>query len=153
MDELKAYIESVTGVPAALMNGTTPEEIITSARALLAFKQTAPESENAPGKTPAELFAGWLNALEGNAPAETEADKARAELDKLAEMVRTARGGYPYTADPGEANAPADQDAGKTPAELFAEWAQTKTEFNPAKLEPGTEALKALIAGALKANN
>ena len=150
MDELKAYIEGVTGVPAALMTGTTPEEIIASARTLLAYKKTA--DETTPGKTTAEQFSEWLNAVNGNAP-ESETDKARAELDKLAEMVRTARGGYPYTADAGEAPAPADQNAGKTPAELFAEWAATKTEYNPAKLEPGTEALKAIIAGALKPNN
>lgn len=125
LEELKNEIEQRTGIPAKLLTGETPEENISQAKALLAYKR---EHEAQQPKSTAEQFADWLNAKQGIDPE----DKEGAALTDIEEAVRVAAGGYPMAKDGGEVtNLPDPRPA----REQFAEWLDRKgsLKYDPSK--------------------
>lgn len=116
IDELKKDIEQRTGVPAAIIQGETNEEVIAHAKALLAFKMQedakAGRTESRPTK---ELFALWINGEEE-------------KLDPVAAMANIEKeNNYPKLKDSGEPPAGAQNASTR---EQFANWFNNPTPDN-----------------------
>ena len=126
IDEIKQAIEQRAGVPASLLTGETAEEVIATAKALLAYKK---ETDAQRPRSMAEQFSDWMNAREGIEQPDTAA-QALADIEKAA---RVEAGGYPMTRDAGEALYTSKADV----KEQFAEWLGKKTAFDPFKSEDG----------------
>ena len=120
IDELKQEIEDYTGIPANMLNGETAEENIAQAKALLAYKREAANSD----KSPREQFADWFNAREGTGTPDL-AGKALADIE---ERIRVENGGYPIVKDAGQISR---VPTGTGAREQFAQWAQDKMAWNP----------------------
>ena len=108
IDELKQNIEQRTGVPAAIIQGETSEEVIAHAKALLAFKlqedAKAGRTESRPTK---ELFAMWINGEEEK----LDPNIALANIEK--------ENSYPNLKDSGELPAGVQKESTQ---QLFAQW-------------------------------
>ncbi len=112
IDELKQQIEQRAGLPASLLKGETPEEILTAAEALLTYKQQCEEERP---KSTAEQFSAWFNAVQGTEEQDTAA-KA------LAEIADSYRMEYPQIKDGGSPYIDIRQiPDGRDPAVKFAE--------------------------------
>lgn len=112
-DEFKSHIASKTGIPEELLTGETPEENLSLAASLLAFKR---DNVDAPRKSTSQQFADWVNSQTGEEPQ----SEISAVLSDLREAVNAARPTYPNIADGGEiANIPDP----RTSREKFEEWA------------------------------
>ena len=125
-DELKNLISQNTGIPAEMLTGETPEENITRARQLLAFKR---DNSTQAAEDPGELFANWIRSQTG------ELEKVKtpeAALNEIAEQVRIDNGGYPIIPDGGASNITGftGQDARPT-EEIFKEWFYNASAFDP----------------------
>ena len=125
-DELKNLISQNTGIPAEMLTGETPEENITRARQLLAFKRD--NSTQAPAD-PGEQFASWIRSQTGEPEEVTTPETA---LNEIAEQVRVEAGGYPRIPDGGASNITGftGQDARPT-EEIFKEWLYNASAFDP----------------------
>ena len=121
LDELKQSIEEKTGIPVSLLKGENEEEIIVTAKAMLAYKRE--QDAKRPGST-ADQFAKWTNALYGI----EEPDTAGAALAEIEEAVRVSAGGYPLITDGGEVSNLPDS---RSTRDQFAEWLAPKVAFNP----------------------
>ena len=110
-DEFKSYIASKTGIPEELLTGKTPEENLSLAASLLAFKS---DSENATNKSASELFSDWFNDQMG----EEQQSDISAVIDDLKE---TAFPSYPKVHDGGEITTIPDPQATR---DQFADWAR-----------------------------
>jgi len=124
IDSLKAEINRRTGVPVSLLDGNTPEEILTKARSLLAYRSQA---EVKRPKSNAEKFASWFHSQFGE---EESKDEAGAALEEITEALRRDQGGYPRTSDPGEIDPSLFPDPRST-AEKFGSWFRKQTAFDP----------------------
>jgi len=126
----QAIIES-TGIPEKLLDGETPEEILASAKAILAYKK---QEESRRQKTTGEQFSEWLHTVQGD----EEKDTAKEAITTLAEAARVNAGGYPIVADGGNPyiNGASMPDP-RTPQEQFTEWFKQNTAFDPLKDENG----------------
>ena len=130
LEQINALISERTGVPAALLDGQTAEENIAKARAIIEYRSKAnPSAERK--LTTNEQFAAWLDAAYGE-PQDTNKDPAAAELDRIAEELRIANGGYPQIEDGGEVDPSGFPDTRPTSVQ-FAEWFKQETAFNPRK--------------------
>ncbi len=122
-EELKNLISQNTGVPAEMLTGETPEENITRARQLLAFK-----TDNST-QDPGEQFASWIRYQTGDLE---EVNNPEAALNEIAEQVRIEAGGYPRIPDGGASNITGftGQDTRST-EEAFNEWFYNASAFDP----------------------
>lgn len=112
MADIKNLIEQRAGVPAHLLTGETNEEIIASAKALLAYRRDA-----APHGSTRERFAAWFNQSYN---AEAVNAQSAAAFAALAEIERQQAGGYPEIRDGQPQNfTPGD---GRPTREQFAEY-------------------------------
>lgn len=132
LEQINALISERTGVPAALLDGQTAEENIAKARAIIEYRSKAkPSAERK--LTTNEQFAAWLDAvMPYGEPQDTNKDPAAAELDRIAEELRIANGGYPQMEDGGEVDPSRFPDSRPTSVQ-FAEWFKQETAFNPRK--------------------
>lgn len=138
LEQISALISERTGVPAALLDGQTAEENIAKARAIIEYRSKAnPSAERK--LTTNEQFAAWLDAvMPYGEPQDTNKDPAAAELDRIAEELRIANGGYPQMEDGGEVDPSRFPDS--RPASVqFAEWfrEQSINKFDPRKDRDG----------------
>ncbi len=122
IDEIRADISNSTGIPESLLTGETSEELISQAKAVLAYKRKA--AKNAP-KTIREEFKQWADELEGKEPEQGAEYAALDEIEKRAQ-------GYPNINDAGELQL--KENAG-TPRDQFASFAADAMAFNPFKGE------------------
>ncbi len=121
IDEVRQIISERTGVPADLLTGETPEEIVTRAKALIALKV---QHQNNP-QTPKEQFARFMQA---NFTGE-DADPFQ-DLKDVAEDIREASGGYSRKiTDAGEAS----HSSNGTAKEQFAQFMADKLAYDPFK--------------------
>lgn len=109
-DEFKSHIASKTGIPEELLTGKSPEENLSLAASLLAFKS---DSENTPHKSASELFSDWFN----NQMVEEPQSDISAVIDDLKE---TAFPSYPKLHDGGEITNIPDPSSNR---DKFEEWA------------------------------
>lgn len=132
LDQINALISEKTGVPAALLDGQTAEENIAKARAIIEYRSKAnPSAERK--LTTNEQFAAWLDAvMPYGEPQDTNKDPAAAELDRIAEELRIANGGYPQMEDGGEVDPSRFPDTRPT-SEIFKEWFLDETAWDPRK--------------------
>lgn len=149
-DEMKYRISQLTGIPADCLNGTTAEENITKARAMLEFKKEYHENRiRTPREQFADAFAEWYkgNHIDINADSKTiggskaEAMGAiEAVLEALTDLSTAGSGASPYPnlVDSGEVQV---SHRGTT-REQFAEWIAPQLAFNPFKDDDGWEDLK-----------
>ena len=136
LEQINALISERTGVPAALLDGQTAEENIAKARAIIEYRSKAnPSAERK--LTTNEQFAAWLDAAYGE-PQDTNKDPAAAELDRIAEELRIANGGYPQMEDGGEVDPSRFPDSRPASAQ-FAEWfrEQSINKYDPRKDRDG----------------
>lgn len=127
IEELQQAITQRTGIPAQLLTGETTEEILATAKALLAYRR---EHEAQRPKSTRELFAEWLAATTG----EDLQDAAGAALAEIEEAVRLDAGGYPIVHDGGNPYINGRQlPDGRTPQQQLADWIAEKSAFDPSK--------------------
>ena len=124
VEEVKRLISQKTGVPASLLDGATPEENISKARALLKYRG---RQEAQRPKTSAEVFEDWFQTWNGE---EGPRDAAGMALDEIAEAVRLSQGGYPIIRDGGSID-PSRLPDPRPAREQFAEWFKEKTALDP----------------------
>lgn len=124
-DEFKRLIEQQAGVPAALLDGNTPEEILATARKLVEYRS---RNEAQRRKSNAERFGDWFRVQMNE---EEPKNEAGAALDEIEEALRRARGGYPAVRD--QSSDPGDLPDARPAREQFAEWFSGKTAFDPFK--------------------
>ena len=124
VEEFKKMIEQRSGVPAALLDGDKPEEILERARSLADFRS---RNEIRRPKSSAEQFAAWFHEQTGEG---ASTDEQRQALDEIEEMVRRLRGGYPVIHDGGELDHSGLPD-GRQTRDQFAEWLNERTQFDP----------------------
>lgn len=123
LEELRQTIEERTGVPAALLRGENSEEVIVSAKAMLAYKR---EQDTQRPRSTAEQFKEWIDGREG-----IEAqDTAGAALANIEEAVRIEGGGYPRITDAGEVTGLPDP---RNTQQQFSEWFSNKSALDPFK--------------------
>ena len=127
--DFKNLIQERTGVPAALLDGSTPDEILAKARSLIAYRG---KTEAGQPKTTAQQFEEYFRARMGE---DVPKDTPGAALDEIEEALRRARGGYPQTPDGGEADHAGLPD-GRPAREQFAEWFSQKTACDPRRDDP-----------------
>ena len=96
--ELRDQIAKQTGIPAGLIEGTTPEEIINRSRDLLTIRK---EAEAGRERSNSELFADWVDQRMGQ-PKQDAAESALQSLDQIVEAVGIAAGQYPSVRDAGD---------------------------------------------------
>lgn len=132
LDELKQRIEQDVNIPAALLKGETSEEVIVSAKAMLAYKR---EQETQRPRSTAEQFREWVNTQEGIEPQ----DEAGAALANIEEAIRVEGGGYPRVTDAGEIT---DLPDTRPAREQFTEWFGNKSAWDPFK---GTDGWRSVI--------
>lgn len=113
--ELKDRIAKQTGIPAGLIEGTTPEEIINRSRDLLTIRK---EAEAGRERSNSELFADWVDQRIGE-PKQSEADRSLDALGQIAEAVGEV--GYPEVRDGGSINPDRLPPAGNA-AYQFERW-------------------------------
>lgn len=124
LEEYNQEIERRTGVPASLLTGTTLEENIAKAKALLAFKGKV---EDERPKSTAEQFSDFLRNIEGREEQPSESSQA---MQSLADFEKSFQN-YPIVKDGGNPyiNGAVEKDP-RTPAEQFSEF------FNQAMRTP-----------------
>ena len=129
--EIKQLVSQRTGIPENLLNGDTPEEVITRARAVLAYKKSV-EAERP--KDAREQFIDWCHATEKENGYFNAADDyiggANRALDEISETLRVEAGGYPRIADGGEI---AHGGFTPPPEEQFRDWLYAQTAFDPTR--------------------
>ena len=108
-DEYKAHLQNKTGIPADLLTGDTPEDNLTIAASLLAFKQQNAQEQQNTHKSTAEQFADWFKGETGEAHT-SDSVPIQSEVKR----------GYPKIRDGGEVM---HGLIPKSPEEQFAEWA------------------------------
>lgn len=130
VEELKLEIENKTGIPALLLSGETSEEVISRAKALVAFRRDTQEEQP---KSASAQFAKWMKATEG-IEEPSEAMTALCILDQIAERERLASGGYPYLSDGGNpyVNGATAPDPRST-EQLFENWFNNICAYDPTK--------------------
>lgn len=124
-NELKTTIEQQTGIPAALLDGNSADEIITRARDLLSLKR---ENEPAHPESTKDQFAGWISAQLWQDP---PPDRATLALDKIADLFKTA----PAVFDGGEIDHTGIPD--RTPQEAFETYIKNAVAYNPQRRADG----------------
>ena len=121
LEELRQTIEERTGIPSKLLKGETCEEVIVSAKAMVAYKR---EQEEQRPRSTTEQFKEWIDGREG-----IEAqDTAGAALADIEEAVRIAGGGYPRITDAGEVTGLSDP---RNTQQQFSEWFNNKSALDP----------------------
>lgn len=125
MDELKQEIEKRTGVPAALLSGSTGAEIISRAKSLIEYRKNYEPQSNR------ECFAEWFNDQVG------AEDPSILEMDNLSLIHRELCGAYPVLHDGGEVfhqqNDQTLRYAGYSPPEQLEMFFRDLKPFNPHK--------------------
>lgn len=111
-DEFKSHIASKTGIPEELLTGETPEENLSLAASLLAFKR---DSASTPHKSTSQQFADWVNSQTGEEPQ----SEISAVLSDLREAANAAPSTYPNVQDGGEIVGLPDKQSAR---DLFVEW-------------------------------
>ena len=106
--ELKQEVERRTGVPAALLEGDTPEAIFKRARALLAIKEEDT-------RTTAEQFTGWLDGT----------PEEYAALSELEDSLR------PYSQNVRDGGEVTNLHVPREPKDSFADWWNEQTAYDP----------------------
>lgn len=138
VEELKLEIEKTVGVPALLLNGETSEEVISRAKALLAFKKDTRAEQ--PQSTSTQ-FSNWMKVAEGIEEPSEEVS-ALCALDQIAERECIASGGYPYIRDGGTPyiNGAIMPDL-RSNAQQFEDWMKDQTAYDPKKERGGWKPL------------
>lgn len=130
VEDFKKLIEQRAGVPAALLDGSTPEEVLAKARSLIEYRG---RNEAQRPKTTSEQFKDYFRAQMGEAEPK---DEAGAALVEIAELLRQAQGGYPLTPDGGEIDHTGLPDP-RPAQEQFAAWFSQKTAYDPRRDDSG----------------
>ena len=130
IEELKNTIEQRTGIPANLLQGTEPKEVITYARNLAGFaKPSAPASpigDDGQTKSARDTFADWVdqNFFGGR----EEPDEGAGAIQALDQIEAELSKPYPAPPDGGEAShnfiKPSLRDQ-------FVEWSRDALAYNP----------------------
>lgn len=136
LDEITARIAECTGIPAELLDGKTPEENIAKARVLLDYRAASGTPQADKQRSTKELFKAWLETTYRDNQDAQDQEPAILELNKIAEELRIANGGYPVLEDGGGVNQ-VDQSDSRPTSEKFAEWFYGETAFNPRKDRDG----------------
>ena len=119
IEEIKSAVEQKTGIPAALLYGTTEAEIFSYARQLAAFKGgAAPDAEGSDSsKTARDIFADYAAGI-----GLCEARQPESLIDRVESAIKEISPEYPASKDGGEAqhayNAPST-------AVQFGDWFQS----------------------------
>lgn len=124
IEEIKQAIEQRTGIPGPLLTGETAEEVISTAKALLAFWRENAEQKP---KTARDQFSDWFGAVQGI----EEPDIKLNALLEIEEAARVDAGGYPRVKDGTVEQNPLPDP--RPAAEQFTDWFLQKTAFNPYK--------------------
>lgn len=122
-NEIKQTISQRTGIPAELLKGDTPDELLTYAKALLTYRK---EQETEQPKSTREQFAEWYNATAGNTS--EYIDIAKMELVEMGYELTMNGNISPRVKDAGEVTNLPDP---RTPREQFGDWLKEKTTFDP----------------------
>lgn len=127
LNELKKKIEEKTGIPAALISGTTPGECFDYARKLAAFRGgEALRTEDAgAGKATRDKFADYFTGIGYG-----EAPKQESFIDRVESAIEEISPNYPNLPDHGEA---AHIPSGRSAAEAFAEYFNGVFSFDPSR--------------------
>ncbi len=131
IDELKSTIEQRTGIRSDLLQGKTPEEVISYARNLAEFaKPVAPASPiGADGqeKSPREIFGDWAQQTSFFGR-NSDPDEGRSALHALDQIEASLS--YPDIQDGGETQSTYTPK----PKDQFVEWARSALAYNPYNL-------------------
>lgn len=130
LDELKSTIEQKTGIPASLLQGTEPNEVIAYAKNLAGFaKPSAPASpigDDGQEKSSREIFGDWAN--QNFFGGRTEQDEGAGAIQALDQIEAELSKPYPAPPDGGEAShnfiKPSLRDQ-------FVEWSRGALAYNP----------------------
>ncbi|WP_026499347.1 hypothetical protein [Butyrivibrio sp. WCD2001] len=122
-EEIKQAIVQDIGVPADLLTGESPEELIAQSKAYLAYKKDILEKKE---QTPREVFKDWVEGRDT-----TPIGELTARLSEIETAI--APGTYPAVSDGGEIDAGSYRE---TPREVFARKAQEHFAYNPFKEGP-----------------
>lgn len=126
IDEIKRDISEKTGIPVALLEGSTTEEIINRSRSILEVRKN---SEIARKRSTTELFSGWFNEVTGQEE-QSETEKALEAVGQIAEAVGMSQGNYPVIRDGGSLN-PARLPDGRSAQEQFGDWLNESLQWDP----------------------
>lgn len=135
LNDVRTEISRRTGVPTSLLTGTTVEENIDQAKAILDFKRdfVSRRSTTEPSlpKSPREQFAEWASKtlMVTDPNSGTHVPGMISEPDAPPPVC-------PTIADPGEI-ASGEMPDGRSTREQFTEWFLDRTAFNPFKDRDG----------------
>ena len=127
LEDIKRMIEEKTGVPAALLNGKTPEENISIARTLLDLRSEKANEQKQ--ENTAEKFKSWFDD-EFSSAEDAARDSSEDAFSDIAEIIRIAAGGYPRAKDAGEISGLPD---GMKAKDQFSEWFENQMSFDALK--------------------
>ena len=131
LDELKSTIEQRTGIPASLLQGTEPNEVIAYAKNLASFaKPTAPASPiGADGQTKSarDMFGDWAQQTSFFG-GRTENDEGTGAIQALDQIEAELSKPYPAPPDGGEAPHNFIMQRAR---DMFVEWSRDALSYNP----------------------
>lgn len=130
LDELKSTIEQKTGIPASLLQGTEPKEVISYAKNLASFaKPTAPASpirDDGQEKSARDIFSDWAN--QNYFGGRKEPDEGAGAIRALEQIEAELSKPYPAPPDGGEATHNFIKQSAR---DIFSEWARDALAYNP----------------------
>lgn len=126
LDELKSTIEQKTGIPANLLQGTEPNEVIAYAKNLANFAKPAAPISDSQTKSVREIFSEWVESANGLGKPDPE--PGTGAIQALNQIEADLARPYPNVQDGGEIpptfNKPSTRDQ-------FLEWARSALAYNP----------------------
>lgn len=130
IEELKNTIEQKTGIPASLLQGTGPNEVIAYAKNLANFAKpsvpASPIGDDSQQKSSRDTFADWAN--QNFFGGRVEPDEGAGVMQALDQIEAELSKPYPATPDGGEAShnfiKPSLRDQ-------FVEWSRDALAYNP----------------------